>query len=152
MIIILTLLAASAVEVRSDEALSTSRRCDPAKGAQIVVCGDPDPRSPYRIDPAIALTQQNPHEQDRGPSAHRSIGEDVCPPHGLKVCPGSDTVPVLAIARVAARSAMLAVNGEDWREPFRTQSDQFEEYRLAKAKEDRRRSERKVRFGVFSGR
>ena len=151
MIILLTLLATSAREVRSEEASSTTRRCAPSKGTQIVVCGDPDARSPYRIDPPIALTQRNP-EQDHGPSAHRRIGEDVCPPHGLKICPGSDTIPVLAIARVAARSAMLAVNGEDWREPLRTQSNQFEEYRLAKAKADRRRSERKVRFGIFSGR
>jgi hypothetical protein len=126
--------------------------CPVATGEQIIVCADPADRSGYRIDPALAAVQRQAGDLGADPLMQRDIGKEGCLPHGLKPCPGLDTIPVLAIARVAAQSAILAAGGEDWRAPLRTEADHYEVYREAKAKEERRKSDRKVRFGIFSKR
>ena len=148
MSMILTVLLAAAEPAPEKLTLSS---CPKSGDQQIIVCADPAERSRYRIDPAITAAEKAAASDPR-PPVHHTIGDEPCPPHGLKLCPGLDTVPVLAIARVALESAVLASNGEDWRAPMRTQSDQYELYREAKAKEERRKSDRKVRFGVFSRR
>ena len=150
MSILLTGLMLAAAEPEPMKVTLSS--CPQSEERQIIVCADPTERSRYRIDPAITAAEKAANPSNARPSVHQSIGEEPCPPHGLKLCPGLDTVPVLAIARVALESAVLASNGEDWRAPLRTQSDQYALYRDAKAKEERRKSDRKVRFGVFSRR
>ena len=126
--------------------------CPHVTGEQVIVCGDRNQRSPYRIDPVIGAMSRQQEPSVASPPEHRRIDQEACPPHGLKTCKGLDTIPILAIARVAAKSAMLAMDGEDWREPLRTQDDQYEVYREAKAREARRRDDRRPRFGIFSGR
>jgi hypothetical protein len=125
-----------------------ARACSaPAAKEEILVCGEPK-QSPYRIDPAVTAVTRKGEElgvrvPDRDPTR-----DPPCPSYGLKICEGRDTIPVLAIARVAAESASLALSGQDWREPLRTGLDHYEEYRTAKAKDERRRSDRRIRVGV----
>ena len=151
----LILLAAQALATSNSAAASAAAKpadCSSASPSQIVVCGEAPERSRYRMDSAIAEIERRREGLGTRPPAHQSIGQEPCPPSGLKLCPGLDTIPVLAIARVAAQSALLAAAGEDWRTPLRTQADQYEEYRESKIKADRRRSERKVRVSLFPSR
>jgi hypothetical protein len=146
--IMLSLLASGVFTANPDQGVGPLSTCPRGTVGEIIVCGEPSQQSPYRIDPAVAAVQRQQEAPRIAPPEYLRVGEEECSPHGLKLCAGMDTIPVSAIARVAAESTILAVIGEDWRQPFRTQADHYEEYREAKAREERRRSDRKARFGL----
>jgi len=115
---------------------------------EITVCAERDQNERYRIDPGVLgadrVANANPRpEQKLAP-------KEKCPPHG-PVCEGQGAIPISAIAIVAAKTAILAAKGEDWREGLGLNDKDYDEYRAAKAKEERRRRERKVQvgFGIF---
>ena len=120
--------------------------CTSVQADEITVCGERNQKDRYRIDPGVLgadrAAEANPRpEQKLAP-------KEKCPPHG-PICPGQGAIPVSAIALVAVETAVRAAKGEDWREGLGLTNDRdYEEYRLAKAKEERRKEERKVRVGV----
>jgi hypothetical protein len=122
--------------------------CPAPQGQDIVVCGAPDRNSAFRIDPSVLAVGREKNDPGIVASNRDPAADTPCPSYGLKLCQGRDTVPILAIARVAARSAALAISGEDWREPLRTRPDDYSIYREAKAKEERQVSARRVRVGL----
>ena len=79
--------------------------------------------------------------------ASRRAG-DANPPQPLldasteQSCVGPDcggaTIPLVGMALVALKAAELAVEGDDWREAFRTRPDAYKAYQDAKAKEAKR--------------
>jgi hypothetical protein len=123
--------------------------CTMVNPDEITVCAERNQKDRYRIDPGVLgadrAASANPRpEQKLAP-------KEKCPPHG-PICEGQGAIPISAIAIVAVQTAIKAAKGEDWREAVGLTDDQdYEEYRAAKAKEERRRREKKVQvgFGVF---
>ncbi len=120
--------------------------CTTIQTDEITVCGERNQKDRYRIDPGVLgadrAAEANPRPEPK------LAPKEKCPPHG-PVCSGQGAIPVSAIAIVAVQTAVRAAKGEDWREGLGLTDDQdYEEYRLTKAKEERRKQERKVRIGV----
>lgn len=113
---------------------ATPRQCDKATSGEVVVCGERE-RSPYRIDPAT-LDSMRAEDAIKNPDRVASrdlpatpcgVGNDIC---------GGDAIPLLQPALKVAEAVVKAVNGEDWREPFRTGVDEYQLYEDAKRKQD----------------
>ena len=116
---------------------------------EITVCAERNQKDRYRIDPGVLGADRAANANPR--PEQKLAPKEKCPPHG-PICEGQGAIPISAIAIVAAKAAILAAKGEDWREVAGLTNDQdYEEYRAAKAREERRRRERKVQvgFGVF---
>ena len=116
---------------------------------EITVCAERNSKDRYRIDPGVLGADRAANANPR--PEQKLAPKEKCPPHG-PICEGQGAIPISAIAIVAAKTAILAANGGDWREVVGLTNDQdYEEYRAAKAKEERRRRERKVQvgFGIF---
>ena len=119
--------------------------CTMVNPEEITVCAERSQKDRYRIDPGVLgadrAAEANPRpEQKLAP-------KEKCPPYG-PVCEGQGAIPVSAIAIVAAKTAILAAKGEDWREGLGLNDKDYEEYRAAKARDERRRRERKVQVGL----
>ena len=123
--------------------------CDSGSTEEITVCAQRDQADPYRIDPGV-LGEQRAKTANPEPDRMGALKPEKCPPHGPR-CSGQGAIPISAIALVAVKTAILAATSENWREPLGLADHSYDEYRAAKAREQRRRDERKVRFGVFSG-
>jgi len=112
---------------------------------EITVCAERNQKDRYRIDPGVLGADR---AADPNPRPEQKLApREKCPPHG-PVCEGQGAVPISAIAIVAAKTAILAAKGEDWRQGLGLNDKDYDEYRAAKAKEERRRRERKVQVGV----
>ena len=154
----LALLALAAGQLRAEPAtvadpdeprLAPPAAVDPCTSVQadeIMVCGERSQKDRYRIDPGVLGAGR---AADANPRPEQKLApKENCPPHG-PICEGQGAIRVSAIALVAVQTAIKAANGEDWRQGLGLTDDKdYEEYRLAKAKEERRKQERKVRIGV----
>ena len=116
---------------------------------EITVCAQRDQAEPYRIDPGV-LGEQRAKTANPEPDRMGALKPEKCPPHGPR-CSGQGAIPISAIALVAVKTAILVATNENWREPLGLADHSYDEYRAAKAREQRRRDERKVRFGILSG-
>lgn len=128
---------------------STVDPCQSPRPDEVTVCAERGQQDRFRIDPGV-LGQQRAAQANPEPNRNQAVRKEKCPPHG-PICEGQGAIPVSAIALLAAKTAILAATGEDWREPLGLNDKNYDEYRAAKAKEQRRRDERKVRFGILSG-
>ena len=119
--------------------------CKPAAEGEVVVCGERGP-SPYRIDPDVLGVMRAKELAENPPRPATAVpGGDPCGvgPNG---CPGEGAVPLLAIAITAAKVAVKAIQGEDWREPLRTGPTDYE--RHLEAKKQREKSKPRVSVGI----
>lgn len=101
-----------------------------AEPGAVVVCG----RSPdrFRIDPAVLEAQRAAEAPRAKPETRIASANTDCV--GPQHC-GGGTVPLVGMAlAAAAKAAILAIDGEDWREPFRTRPDGYQAYQRARAK------------------
>ncbi|QIK96833.1 hypothetical protein G7076_10700 [Sphingomonas sp. HDW15A] len=120
--------------------------CTMVNPDEITVCAVRNQKDRYRIDPGVLGADRAANANPR--PEQKLAPKEACPPHG-PICSGQGAVPISAIAIAAAKTALLAANGGDWREGLGlTDDEDYEAYRLAKAKEERRRRERKVRVGI----
>jgi hypothetical protein len=98
-------------------------------GAEIVVCGARE--RPYRIDPDVLAGQR---AREALPADTRTAFS--CAVRGschdtYAKCQGSGVIPVLPAALKTIEAVVLAVKGEDWRQPFRSKPNEFEAYQAA---------------------
>ena len=128
---------------------SAARGCKAAEPGEVVVCGERGGDT-YRIDPEVLAVERSREPPSRSrPPDYLSVNDQSCVPHGANGCPGRDVVPVLPMAVVAAKAAVLAIQGEDWRDPLRTRPDSYRLYREEKAKsEQARRPSASIGFGA----
>lgn len=141
----------AAAEEPALAAPAVSDPCTSVRPDEITVCGQRDQGERYRIDPGV-LGAERAANANPEPNRNVSVKPEKCPPHGPR-CSGQGAIPISAIALVAAKTAVLAATGEDWRKPLGLNDKAYDEYRAAKAKEERRRQERKVRvLGTVIGR
>jgi len=126
-------VAAAAVEM--PVTISLKSKCA-GSDVEIVVCGQKGTTA-YRIDPAVlsaARSRDAVPEDSRSPQQKADVHS--CHDEPSK-CQGSGVIPLLPAALKIAQAALLAVEGEDWREPFRTKADEYQLYRQGKAKQKR---------------
>ena len=94
----------------------------------VVVCGRSQQR--FRIDPTVLATTRR--AEALPPKAPLdATGAQPC--KGSQ-CGGGDFVPLIPMALKALKAAELAIEGDDWREAFRTRPDQYQIYRSEQAK------------------
>jgi len=94
----------------------------------VVVCGRSQQR--FRIDPTVlAATRRAEALPPKAPLD--ATGAQPCT--GSQ-CGGGDFVPLIPMALKALKAAELAIEGDDWREAFRTRPDQYQDYRAEQSK------------------
>ena len=94
----------------------------------VVVCGRSQQR--FRIDPnVLAATRRAEALPPKAPLD--ATGAQPCT--GSQ-CGGGDFVPLIPMALKALKATELAIEGDDWREAFRTRPDQYQAYRAEQAK------------------
>jgi len=94
----------------------------------VVVCGRSQQR--FRIDPTVlAATRRAETLPPKAPLD--ATGAQPCT--GSQ-CGGGSYVPLIPMALKALKAAELAIEGDDWREAFRTRPDQYQLYRSEQAK------------------
>jgi len=106
--------------------------CKSNDSAEVVVCGHSQQR--YRIDPFVLEAAR---EVEALPATQPASG-DV--PQATCVGPecGGGMIPLVGMALTAAKAAILAANGDDWRDAFRTHPDEYRAYEDAKTKESKK--------------
>lgn len=126
--------AAGAVHAQAplDLRASPAQRCGSASEGEVVVCGQRGP-SPFRIDREV-LDGIRADEARRNPPRvqDRSGNAEACGTAGNEC--GGGTIPLLEPALRVASAVVKAIQGEDWREPFRTGPSDYELYEQAKRK------------------
>lgn len=94
----------------------------------VVICGRSQQQ--FRIDPTVlAATRRAEALPPKAPLD--ATGAQPCT--GSQ-CGGGDFVPLIPMALKALKAAELAIEGDDWREAFRTRPDQYQAYRAEQAK------------------
>ena len=94
----------------------------------VIVCGRSQQR--FRIDPTVlAATRRAEALPPKAPLD--ATGAQPCT--GSQ-CGGGDFVPLIPMALKALKAAELAIEGDDWREAFRTRPDQYQAYQAEQAK------------------
>lgn len=95
----------------------------------VVVCGRSQQQR-FRIDATVlAATRRAEALPPKAPLD--ATGAQPCT--GSQ-CGGGDFVPLIPIALKALKAAELAIEGDDWREAFRTRPDQYQAYQAEQAK------------------
>lgn len=114
--------------------LSRDTGCTEPTSGEVVVCGERG-RSQYRIDPTTLETMRQ-QEALKNPDriASRDLPPQACGV-GADICAGG-MIPIFQPALKVVSAIVNAVQGDDWREPFRTGPDEYELYRQQKAKTD----------------
>jgi len=114
----------------------TPKRCTDRTGqdqADVVVCAKRE--RPYRIDPNVLAGQRarDALPVDTRTAQERAV-EGSCHDQPSK-CQGGGVIPILPAAIKTVEAVVLAVEGEDWRQPFRTKPDEYEAYRATQERE-----------------
>lgn len=141
------LLAAAAVAPAAGTPTIVSSAASPCKidsKADILVCGKRGER--YRIDPNVLEADRAANALPPKPPVHagEATASGCVGPNACK----DGVIPLVGMALAAAKAAVLAANGGDWRDAIRIHED---EYRLYKQAEERRRKERGIKIGVQVG-
>ena len=106
--------------------------CVASSPAEVVVCGERGP-SPYRLDPTVLQVIRDKEEAANPPRvSNRGDIAEACGT-GSNPCDGG-MVPLLEPALRVVSAAVKAVQGEDWREPFRNGPDDYQRYLDARKK------------------
>jgi hypothetical protein len=96
----------------------------------VIVCGRS--RDPYRIDPSVLAASRAAEALPPKPPITGDVPEATCA--GPTNCGGGSYVPLVGMALTALKAAELAADGDDWRDAFRTHSDEYQAYQNAKAR------------------
>lgn len=137
--------AAAGPVVESAASPEPAGKCTSQDAAEIVVCRERNSR--YRIDPSVLQAFRVREGAPAQPQQRIADLPATSGCIGLQACKG-DTVPLVKMGLAAARAVALAVEGEDWREAFRSKPDEYRLYQDAKA---RRTRERRVTIGIGAG-
>jgi hypothetical protein len=122
-------------------------RCKSATPGELVVCGERGP-SPYRLDPTVLDAERSKEAASNPPRVQdRSGAPQAC--GTVRIECGGDAIPLLEPALRVATAVVKAVQGDDWREPFRNGPTDYERYQ--DAREKRPRSSISVGVSVSSG-
>lgn len=113
-------------------------RCTNDDPATVVVCGRSQQR--YRIDPVVLEATREASAAPPKPRLDATTEPGCIGPN----C-GGGTIPLVAVALTALKAAVLASQGDDWREAFRTHPDAYSQYEDAKARTSR------ISIGVTAG-
>lgn len=105
-------------------------RCRSEDPTTVVVCGRSQQR--YRIDPVVLAATRNAEAPPPRPRLDATTAEGCTGPN----C-GGGVIPLVGMALTAAKAAVLASEGEDWRDAFRTHPDAYQVYEDAKARTSR---------------
>jgi hypothetical protein len=118
------------IEPRSSTALDSRPEdaCKSSETSEVVVCGRRGP-SPYRIDPTVLRVMRERERAENTPSSGRAPVQDCTV--GPRGCDNS-VIPISTIGIVTAQAIIKAIKGEDWRDPFRTKPDEYQQYIDAK--------------------
>lgn len=113
-------------------------RCKSDDPTVVVVCGRSQQR--YRIDPVVLEATREAEAPPPKPTLDATTAEGCVGPN----C-GGGTIPLVAMALTAVKAAVLASQGDDWRDAFRTHPDAYRQYEDAKARTSR------ISIGVTAG-
>lgn len=118
--------------------VSSETACRNDDPETVVVCGRSQQR--FRIDPTILEASREaaalpPKQKLDATATDACIGPNC----------GGGTIPLVGMALTAAKAAVLASEGEDWREAFRTHPDQYQVYQGVKARKSH------ISIGVTAG-
>ena len=104
--------------------------CRSSGPQEVLVCGRAARQ--YRIDPVVLATERR-HEAlpSKPPLAPDAAPDNSCV--GPRHC-GDAVIPLVGVALAAAKAAVLASQGDDWRDAFRTRADAYATYEEEKAK------------------
>jgi hypothetical protein len=112
--------------------LARETGCRALTPGEVVVCGERG-ASPYRIDPTILEAMRQKERAANPPRPpERSAGAETCAV-GPQACPGEGAVDFVRPAMLIVAAAVKALQGEDWREPFRTKPDDYQVYQDSKS-------------------
>ena len=126
----------STAAARSDS--PSEGRCKTEDPTVVVVCGRSQQR--YRIDPVVLEATREAEAPPPKPKLDATTASGCIGPN----C-GGGTIPLVAMALTAVKAAVLASEGDDWREAFRTHPDAYRQYEDAKARTSR------ISIGVTAG-
>jgi hypothetical protein len=113
-------------------------RCNSDDPGTVVVCGRSQRR--YRIDPLVLEATRTSEAPPPKPQLDATTAKACTGPN----C-GGGVIPLVGMALTAVKAAVLASQGDDWREAFRTRPDQYRAYEDAKARTSR------ISIGVVVG-
>jgi hypothetical protein len=113
-------------------------RCNSDDPSTVVVCGRSQQR--YRIDPLVLEATREAEAPPPKPKLDATTTNACTGPN----C-GGGVIPLVGMALTAVKAAVLASQGDDWREAFRTRPDQYRAYEDAKARTSR------ISIGVTAG-
>ncbi len=102
--------------------------CKSTNATEVVVCGRSQER--YRIDPDVLAASRAAEAAPPKAPLNATTSEQCAGPN----CGGGSYVPLVGMALTALKAAELAVQGDDWREAFRTHPDEYKAYENSKAK------------------
>lgn len=107
-------------------AVQLAEPCKTNAPEDVVVCGRS--KRAYRIDPNVLAESRAADAQPPKPPIETAMTDRCVGPH----CGGA-TIPLVRMALTAVKAAALAAEGDDWREAFRTHTDQYQVYQQSKA-------------------
>lgn len=108
----------------------SKERCTSDDPSTVVVCGKSQRR--YRIDPVVLEATREAEAPPPKPKLDATRSESCIGPN----C-GGGMIPLVGMALTAVKAAVLASQGDDWREAFRTHPDEYRAYEDAKARTSR---------------
>ena len=118
---------------------SAASACKSSDPNAVVVCGRSQNR--YRIDPDVLAATRAAEALPPKPPLDGTV-DNSCTGANC----GGGTIPLVGMALTALKAAELAIEGDDWREAFRTRPDQYKVYEQSRAAENGR-----IRIGVTAG-
>ena len=113
------------------DARADTTACKSNDPAEVVVCGRSQQR--YRIDPQVLAANRAADALPPKPALDASRDSSCTGPN----C-GGGTIPLVGMALAVLKAAELAVQGDDWREAFRTHPDRYELYQQSEARKKAR--------------
>lgn len=118
------------IEQPDAKGASSDSRCKSNDPTTVVVCGRSQQQ--YRIDPLVLEATREAEAPPLKPGLDATTAGGCIGPN----C-GGGMIPLVGMALTAVKAAVLASEGDDWREAFRTHPDEYRAYEDAKARTSR---------------